>query len=331
MRGICPNCEKETELEVVRATEEIEIRGESVSVDVEYCRCLVCGEEFEDPRSGDDPLDRAYREYRRRHGMMQPEEIQAVRKKYGLTQGEMSRLLGWGAVTLSRYENGALQNEAHEKILRLAMDPRNLLKLIEEKPCALTEKKRDHLAEQLRKEQEEAYSLERIYEERFGQYDPDKFSGYRKLDLLKLLNAILFFCRDGILKTLLNKHLFYADFKHCKEYTLSITGSRYARLPYGPVPNNWAHYLALLIEDCSLWVEEIPYSEEMIGEKLFSERQPDLSIFSDTELKALISIKEHFKGWRAKTISEFSHTERGYVETPNAELISYEYADDLQI
>lgn len=331
MKGICPNCEKETELEVVRATEEIEIRGESVPVEVEYYRCLACGEEFEDPRSGDDPLDRAYREYRRRHGMMQPEDIQATRKRYGLTQSEMNRLLGWGAVTLSRYENGALQNEAHEKILRLAMEPRNLLTLIEEKPDALTEEKRGHLVEQLRKEQEEAYSFERIYEERFGQYDPDKFSGYRRLDLLKLFNAILFFCRDGILKTLLNKHLFYADFKHCKEYTLSITGSRYARLPYGPMPNNWAHYLALLVEDCSLRVEEIPYSEEMIGEKLFSEKQPDLSIFSDTELKVLISIKEYFKDWRAKRISEFSHTERGYVETPNAEFISYEYAEDLQI
>jgi putative zinc finger/helix-turn-helix YgiT family protein len=331
VRGICPSCEKETELEVVRATEEIEIRGESVPIEVEYYRCLACGEEFEDPRSGDDPLDRAYREYRRRHGMMQPEEIQGTRKKYGLTQSEMSRLLGWGAVTLSRYENGALQNEAHEKILRLAMESRNLLKLIEEKPEALTEEKRRHLIEELRKEEEEAYSFERIYEERFGQYDPDKFSGYRKLDLLKLFNTILFFCRGGMLKTLLNKHLFYADFKHCKEYTLSITGSRYARLPYGPVPNNWAHYLALLIEDCSLRVEEIPYKEEMIGEKLFSERQPDLSIFSDTELKVLVSIKEHFKGWTAKKVSEFSHTERGYLETSNAELISYEYAEDLQI
>ncbi|NIO19633.1 MAG: DUF4065 domain-containing protein, partial [Candidatus Aenigmarchaeota archaeon] len=47
--------------------------------------------------------------------------------------------------------------------------------------------------------------------------------------------------------TVLNKLLFYADFKHCKEYTVSISGSRYARLPYGPVPDNWAHYLAFLI------------------------------------------------------------------------------------
>lgn len=76
---------------------------------------------------------------------------------------------------------------------------------------------------------------------------------------------------------------------------------------------------------------EVPYGEDMIGEKLFSEIKPDLCIFSDTELKILASVKEHFKGWRAKEISEFSHSERGYTETPNARLISYKYAEGLQM
>src|SRR4030042_5997708 len=131
MKGICPHCEKETELELIRGEEEIKVRGEKIKVPLEYCKCKVCGNEFDYPRSDDDPLDKAYREYRRRHGMTQPEEIHDLRKRYGLTQNEMSRLLGWGGATLSRYENGALQDETHEKALRLAMDPRNLLKLME--------------------------------------------------------------------------------------------------------------------------------------------------------------------------------------------------------
>src|SRR4030042_3509419 len=74
MKGICPNCEKETELELIQKVEEIKVRGEVIKVDVKYYKCKSCGEEFEDPRSDEDPLDKAYREYRRRHGMMQPEE-----------------------------------------------------------------------------------------------------------------------------------------------------------------------------------------------------------------------------------------------------------------
>lgn len=122
MKGICPYCEKEAELKLIRSEEEIKVRREPIKVHVEYYKCKVCGKEFDDPRSEDDPLDKAYREYRRRQGMMQPGEIRNLRKRYGLTQREMSNLLGWGGATLSRYENGALQDETHEKTLRLAID-----------------------------------------------------------------------------------------------------------------------------------------------------------------------------------------------------------------
>jgi putative zinc finger/helix-turn-helix YgiT family protein len=160
MKDICPNCEKETELELIQRLEDIKVRGEVITVEVKYYKCKKCGEEFEDPCSGEDPLDKAYGEYRRRHGMMQPEEILESRKKYGLTQNEMNRLLGWGGATLSRYENGALQDETHEKALRLAIEPRNLLKLIEGTPNVLPEEKRDRLIKKLRAA--ERFSLPKI-------------------------------------------------------------------------------------------------------------------------------------------------------------------------
>ena len=43
----------------------------------------------------------------------------------------------------------------------------------------------------------EACSFERLFEERFGQYAPDEFSGYRKLDSQKLFNVILFFSMEA--------------------------------------------------------------------------------------------------------------------------------------
>ena len=68
------------------------------------------------------------------------------------------------------------------------------------------------------------------------------------LGLAKLFNAILFFCKGRVLKTKLNKLLFYADFKHFKEYAVSITGARYARIPFGPAPDKYAFYFATLLE-----------------------------------------------------------------------------------
>jgi putative zinc finger/helix-turn-helix YgiT family protein len=330
MKGICPNCEKETELELIQKVEDIKVRGEVIKVEVRYYKCKNCGEEFEDPRSGEDPLDKAYREYRRRHGMMQPEEILESRKRFGLTQNEMNRLLGWGGATLSRYENGALQDETHEKALRLAMEPRNLLKLIEGTPNVLPEEKRDRLINEFRAAEEETCSLERVCEERFGKYEASEMSGYRRLDLAKLFNAILYFCKGGVLKTKLNKLLFYADFKHFKDYAVSITGARYAHIPFGPAPDKYALYFATLIENNAIKAEEILIGE-FIGEEFVSLKEPDFSLFSDSELKILATVKEFFKDFTAKRITDFSHDEKAYKETAPGDIVSYEYAGALKL
>jgi putative zinc finger/helix-turn-helix YgiT family protein len=330
MKSICPNCEKETELELIQKVEDIKVRGEVIKVEVKYYKCKNCGEEFDDPHSDEDPLDKAYREYRRRHGMMQPEEIRDFRKKFGLTQNEMNRLLGWGGATLSRYENGALQDETHEKALRLAMDPHNLLKLIEATRDVLPEEKKDRLINELRASEEETCSLERVYEERFGKYEANELSGYRKLDLAKLFNATLYFCKGGVLKTKLNKLLFYADCKHFKDYTVSITGARYAHIPFGPAPEKYALYFATLLENGEIRVEEHIIAD-FVGEEFISVKEPDLSLFTDSELKILATVKEYFKDFNVKRITDFSHDEKGYKETTPGDIISYEYASDLKV
>ena len=73
--------------------------------------------------------------------MVQPIQIRNLRKIYNLTQKELSDLLGFGDVTLSRYENGALQDETHDTLLRLALDPKNLISLIKERSQAFYQKK----------------------------------------------------------------------------------------------------------------------------------------------------------------------------------------------
>jgi hypothetical protein len=60
-------------------------------------------------------------------------------------------------------------------------------------------------------------------------------------------------------------------------------------------------------------------------------KEPDLSLFSDSELKILASVKEYFKTFSAKEITEFLHKEKGYTEVPQGRQISYAYADELKI
>ena len=333
MKGICPNCEKETDLAFVNSIENINVRGEAIPVNVGYLKCNECGTEFRDPQSQEDPLEIAYNEYRKRHGMLQPERIKEIREEFGLTQQEMSSLLGWGGATLSRYENGALQDEAHETILRLIQDPHNLLELIEQRPNALDEKKKGRFLACL-KEFSSGWekSFTTFYENQFGLYEANSFSGYKSLDISKLFNSMIFFCKDvDVPKTKLNKLMFYADFKHFKDYAISMTGVQYAHLPYGPAPDHYEFFVAALHdEEKSISINEVQFNDYS-GEYLRAVKEPVLSMFSTSELKILAMVKEYFAEFTAKKTSELSHQEKGYQETRNGELISYEFAQFLSI
>lgn len=329
MTNICPNCEKEAKIKNVTRVEGIDVRGEAIEVEAKYYQCTECGVEFENTQ-GPDALEEAYREYRRRHEMLQPEDIREWRNTYGITQKELSTLLGWGGATLSRYENGALQDETHEKMLCMAMEPHNLLNLIRETPHAFIPGKRERLIQQLEAAETEAVSINRIFEFRLGNYQPDEFSGYLKLNLAKLQNAILFFCKGGQLKTKLNKLLFYADFKHFKENAVSITGARYVHLPYGPVPNNYEFFFAAMTYSRQIEVDEVQVYQ-YFGDNFVSTIEPDLSTFEPSELKVIAEVKELFKNYTATEIRNFSHEERGYQETHDHDLISYSFAQDLRI
>lgn len=332
MKGVCPECEQISDLETVLKDLEIVVRGEPIGITTELLHCLSCDEEFKDLKSDVDLLDLAYREYRNRHNMLMPEEIKNLRRQYGLTQNELSDLLGWGGATLSRYENGALQGEANERMLRMLAESGNLLRLIEGNPGAIAEKKRVALIKELKKQEEENFSPDKIYQRWFGNEDADEFSGSGMLDLDKLFNLVLFFCRgEGVFKTKLNKLLFYADFAHFKKFNTAITGVRYVRLSFGPVPDNFGFFYDLLIKQGAIDIQEVVFGDDVAGDKLSALHEPKLSLFSDSELATMTYIKDHFKNTSCKTIVEISHREKGYKETSEKDYISYNFANELKL
>lgn len=331
MNTDCPNCGKQDSLTLIREVEEFNIRGESIPVEVEYYRCEACGEEMMPLRMENDPLEQAYREYRRRKGMVQPEEIREFRQKFGLTQKEYSELLGIGVASLSRYENGALQEQSHDHILRFSMQPENLLRLIEEKPAVLADEKREELLEQLRQGREST-SLVNFFVEHYGSYKPGPYSGFQPFNLEKLIETIKFFCfKDRVYKTKLMKLLFYVDFKYYKEFTISITGCRYAHLPYGPVPDKHDLLISSLVAEIPSLTKDEVWVKDTSAELILSQTGPDLAVFEDSEVRVLATVKEYFKRFSAKDITEFSHKEKAYLETKNGQLISYAYAQELRI
>lgn len=323
----CPICDSNSGLEVITKEEEFKIKAEIIKVEINLYHCNVCGESFSSD-DFDDPFKLAYREYRKRKGMVQPEEIVTFRQKYDLTQKELSDLLGFGGVTLSRYENGSLQDVTHDRILRLVMDPTNLLHLLDTKSSIILDKKKKALRSRLLEE----LSIAQLCFELLTPDKPSEFNGFKEMRLDKIAEVIKMLCYNrDVYKTKLLKLLFYADFLHFKEVEQSITGLKYARLPMGPVPHEYNLVLETIVRsDPSIHMEPVEF-EKYSGELVKVDSPPNTGNFTDTELKILKTVNKKFSYYSSKDISLETHTESAYKETKHANLISYRYAKEINL
>ena len=141
----CPNCGDRIECKIVPYSKTIVVRGELFKVHGDNFLCPQCGMEFIDFEASKDPLAEAFDLYRKKHHMMKPEEIRQLRNSYGLTQQELADLLDLSRITLSRYENGALQDIIHDEKLKVLRMPHKLRELLAQKPHIISDEKRKRI------------------------------------------------------------------------------------------------------------------------------------------------------------------------------------------
>jgi len=328
MKMLCTNCEKEVEFAITKKKQTLYVRKEPIEIDVDYLVCPKCHDEVISPDH--DPFTLAYRIYREKHGFLQPEQIKNYRENYKLSQAELAKLLNLGLATISRYENGALQDASHDMLLRLAEDPMNLLKLISKSEGVFTKSRKEQLTKSFTQIQKKPNYIETCVQTEDG-FEPSVLNGFREFNLDKFYNSILFLSQDGPWKTKLNKLMFYADFKHFKTYSISVTGSKYAHVPFGPAPDMYDLYYSILKSRGEIRSEEVVFPSGDVGEKIWSIKKPDLNVFSSSELNILTEIKLRFEQYNASAITKISHEEIGYRETKNGDIISYEFAKLIKI
>lgn len=126
MIGYCDACGKEVGTKIIISQETYNVCGEKITVNARVLVCAECGEELFDEKLDSATLIDAYNEYRKRHKLLFPEEIKKIREQYGLSQSGFAKLLNWEVRTISRYENGAVQDKEHNKILLFLKNPENM-------------------------------------------------------------------------------------------------------------------------------------------------------------------------------------------------------------
>ena len=334
---LCPACEEYTEATLGVEKEVYNVRGEPIEIEAETTTCQKCGVKIFDEERDSRNLEKAYSLYREKHNLLSPDEIRAIREKYGLSQRALSRLLGLGEITIHRYENGAIQDNAHDKLLRLVEDPQNMQKFLKANlsklPSYTVERLKKRMANLLQEDTEQAFQVS--FERLVSHQHVDLTSGFKEYDLEKFKNMILYLVKrlNGVLSVKLNKLLWYCDFLHFKETSVSITGSQYVHYPLGPVPKNYERIIGIMQPDL-LEKNEVLFETKdgiVIGDEFTALFEPDESLFSEREIQVMNFIADTFRGFTSTDIKEKSHQEIAYLRTRERGIISYEYAKELSI
>jgi putative zinc finger/helix-turn-helix YgiT family protein len=313
----CPMCEEERAATRQVQPETYKVRGEEITVDVPRLTCSECGEADVAPEFGDVTLH-LYAEYRRRHDLLTPEQIRGIRRKYDLSQRSFADLVGVGSASIARYETGSVQDEAHDSLLRACDDPGFVRNLFQRHGTRLEEKEQAALSERLQELASDPLTV----------LVRQKMSDLVGLDMRKYGAVVCAFCEriTGIPQTKLNKLVFYTDFLHFKAFGQSLTGASYVRMQFGPVPVGWSflHEVVLADQNC-IRVVKREFANGKEGTEFFvGDGASSLPALDEDQLRVVEKVASLFKRLNAGQISEKSHKESAWLETPEDGVISYE-------
>lgn len=333
MKRFCEECGREVETKIITKREAYDIYGETIEVNAQVCVCAACGEEFYCEELDNETLINAYNEYRRRHKLLLPDEIKKIREQYGLSQRSFAKLLNWGDKTICRYENGSIQDKAHNSLLLFLREPENMRTYLIENEVPLDVRQKAKLFDTIEKlMQDRAYHSEQGLFERFFSGVPCEENGFKAFDYDKFCAMVLFFAHRSseLLKTKLMKLLNYSDMIFYKENGVSISGSKYAHLPYGPVPENFDILFGTMAADHIAHIE-VFFDNGYEKHQVIPESDISDGVLSAKELEVLERIYKKFADFGSVEISNYSHREKGYRSTQKGEMISYVYAKDIQL
>jgi putative zinc finger/helix-turn-helix YgiT family protein len=312
------------------------IKGEPIEI-LETVRInLKNNEEIFDEELEDEKLEKIYNQYKEKHSLLMPKKIKEIREKYGVSQRAFSRILGWGEVTIHRYETGALQDRSHNDALVLLENPDNMKILLENNKNKINSKDYIKIKSNLKKIKKDDIDekLEENITKKYFNEALDEYCGYTQFNYEKLVNMILFFASkiNRLFKTKLMKLLFYSDFVNFRNNTLSITGLKYIKNYYGPTPIKHELLLGELFEKYITYqIEYVKTSKDNVGEYEFikSLEKPTMDIFSQEEINSMNEVLNAFRHLTSEEITQYSHKEEAWTKSKNKEIISYEYAKNL--
>jgi len=310
-------------------------RKEDFTICYHYYECTETKEVFTFEDVDEINMNQVYNQYREKYGVPFPEEIIAIREKYGISASKMSEILGLGANTYRLYETGDMPSVSNGRLILSVDNPDVFKEQIEASSHCLTRKEYDRIIGKVNelKEKKAENAWGSLFEEKiFVSHKPTEYNGYKVPSLSKIANVIGYFSSElDAFKTKVNKLLFYTDFLMYQKTAHSMTGITYKALPYGPVPAEYEKLYVKLCDDNTIGILPFEFNDGNYGEKIIGLKDI-ANDFSAIEMEVLNIVLKHFKANSTKEIVDISHDEPAWIENELSRgLISYQkYAYDLK-
>jgi len=323
------------EMNIVIRQEKLTFRKDEFEIYYHSYVCEKSKEEYTDDNLDEINMNQVYNQYRDKYGIPFTYEIKEIREKYGLSASKISEILGLGTNSYRLYESGEMPSVANGRLILAIKHPKDFIKQLQASESMINPKEIKELilkSEKIyedEKRESKIYSWDRLME---NSQNPNEYNGYMKPNYDIISSIILRLSNEmDLLKTKLNKLLFYIDFLHYKNTGFSMTGLTYRANPYGPTPSDYDLLYSKLEKEEKVVKIEKSYDNGIIGEIIQGINKNIEYKFSEKENEIINCIISKFKNYTATQIKEYSHKEKAWIENERSKnRISYQkYAYEI--
>ncbi len=289
----CEKCGKDRPYRLNSVPMVGKLKDETYSFTGQEARCQTCGERLKVPEVEEANIRSLYDLYREKKGIVSLENIRALPKRYAIGKRPLSKLLGWGELTFTRYYEGYMPTRQYSEVLkRLYADPAFYKALLERN--------------------KEALGSERSYEKSLKAVDKilSLQSGGEETKLDRAAKYLLYRCED-ITPLMLQKALYYIQ-----GFCFAFLG----QFPFREDCEAWVH--GPVFKEIYLRYKDYRYEP---GE----EKAPfDVSCFTAEEKAIYDSVINHFCCYSGKTLESITHNEAPWLKARGSLPLSA-YAEEV--
>jgi transcriptional regulator with XRE-family HTH domain len=150
------------------------------------------------------------------------------------------------------------------------------------------------------------------------------------LQISKFKNVLLYILercagKPNFGETVLYKLLYFSDFNYYELYEEHLTGAKYRKLPYGPVPQKLDTIIGQMIEKGQLQRVKTEY-QGYPQTRYLPLVKADLTELRASEKEIIDRVIEQMSDWSAAAISNYSHKDMPWLASKEGEEINYELA-----